>query len=140
LHADNRITHHELCFGCGQANLFGLQLELESRPDGAVAGRFFVKQDHQGPPGHAHGGVLAAALDEAMALLLSAQGRNTRTVRLEVDLLAPAPIGAFVLVEAELQEVESSRLQLAARASAASDGRALATARGTFAPVQAELP
>jgi acyl-coenzyme A thioesterase PaaI-like protein len=60
---DRRIVHHELCFGCGQANLFGLQLELEPATGGGVEGRFFVKQDHQGPPGYAHGGVLAAALD-----------------------------------------------------------------------------
>ena len=39
------ITHHELCFGCGLANLFGLQLELEPDGEGAVAGRFFLKQD-----------------------------------------------------------------------------------------------
>ena len=39
-----RLSHHDLCFGCGQANLFGLQLELE-RTDEGVAGRFFVKQD-----------------------------------------------------------------------------------------------
>src|SRR5947199_932095 len=72
--ADERIRHHDLCFGCGQANLFGLQLELERRPEGGVAGRFFVKQDHQGPPGYAHGGVIAAALDEAMSLVLHAEG------------------------------------------------------------------
>ena len=53
--ADDRVLHHELCFGCGQQNPFGLQLELERRPEGGVAGRFFVKQDHQGPPGYAHG-------------------------------------------------------------------------------------
>ena len=35
-----------------------------------VAGRFFLKQDHQGPPGHAHGGILASALDEAMAMVI----------------------------------------------------------------------
>jgi hypothetical protein len=49
--SDRRLRHHDLCFGCGQANLFGLQLELEPRPEGGVAGRFFVKQDHQGTPG-----------------------------------------------------------------------------------------
>jgi acyl-coenzyme A thioesterase PaaI-like protein len=133
LHADPRIAHHDLCFGCGQANLFGLQLEVESRSNAKVAGRFFVKQDHQGPPGCAHGGVLAAALDEAMALLLFSQGRDARTVRLEVDLVAPAPVGEFVLVEAELQGAEGRELVLAARASAPEDGRDLATARGTFA-------
>jgi acyl-coenzyme A thioesterase PaaI-like protein len=132
LRADPRIAHHDLCFGCGQSNLFGLQLELEPRPDGGVAGRFFVKQDHQGPPGYAHGGVLAAALDEAMALLLFAQDREARTAGLEVTLLAPAPVGEFVLVEAELRGVEGRELELAARASAARDGRTLATGRGTF--------
>ena len=45
------LAHHDLCFGCGLANVFGLQIELERRDDGSVAGRFFVKQDHQGPPG-----------------------------------------------------------------------------------------
>jgi acyl-coenzyme A thioesterase PaaI-like protein len=135
LRADPRIVHHDLCFGCGQSNPFGLQLELELRPDGGVAGRFFVKQDHQGPPGFAHGGVLAAALDEAMALLLVAQGRDARTTGLDVELLAPAPVGEFVLVEAELRRVEGRMLELAARAAGASDGRDLATGRGTFVQV-----
>jgi hypothetical protein len=78
-------THHDGCFGCGQANLFGLQLE---------SNRFFVKQDHQGPPGEAHGGILAAALQEALELTAGARVR-----RLEVDLLAPAPVGTFVEIE-----------------------------------------
>ena len=99
---DRRLTHHDLCFGCGPANLFGLQLELERTDEGGVEGRFFVKQDHQGPPGFAHGGVLAAALDEAMALLLFDQGAVAVTARLEVDLRAPAPVGAFVVVSARV--------------------------------------
>jgi acyl-coenzyme A thioesterase PaaI-like protein len=137
LSADRPLAHHDLCFGCGQGNLFGLQLELEARPGGGVEGRFFVKQDHQGVPGYAHGGVLAAALDEAMALLLYAQDEFALTRRLEVDLLAPAPVGAFVRVEAELEESDARSLGL--RASAAGeDGRELARARGVF--VRADRP
>ena len=128
------ITHHELCFGCGQANLFGLQLELERRPDG-VEGRFFVKQDHQGPPGFAHGGVIATALDEAMALLVHAQGVNARTTGLEVRLLAPAPVGAFVDVVARLDDRDGRRITLSA--TAASGGVEVATARGVFLEVDA---
>jgi acyl-coenzyme A thioesterase PaaI-like protein len=79
--------HHDGCFGCGQANLFGLHLE---------SNRFFVKQDHQGPPGQAHGGVLAAALQEALELQ-----SGERVERIEVDLLAPAPVGTFVQIEVE---------------------------------------
>jgi acyl-coenzyme A thioesterase PaaI-like protein len=127
---DRRIRHHDLCFGCGPANLFGLQLEVERRDGGGVAGRFFVKQDHQGPPGYAHGGVLATALDEAMALLLHGQGTFALTGQLEVKLEAPAPVGAFVEVEADVERAQGRRLFLAASASA--EGRTLATATGTF--------
>jgi acyl-coenzyme A thioesterase PaaI-like protein len=137
LHPASSIVHHDLCFGCGQANLFGLQLEAERRPDGGVEGRFFVKQDHQGPPGYAHGGLLATALDEAMALLLFGEGTFALTGRLEVELRAPAPVGTFVHIEAELEESAERKLTL--RASARTEeGRELALGRGTF--VRADPP
>ena len=127
------IVHHDGCFGCGQANLFGLQLELAAEEGAAacVRGRFFVKQDHQGPPGQAHGGILAAALDEAMALALHAEGLDVRTRRIELDLLAPAPVGAFVEVEARVEERAGRRV--ATRASARAEGRVVAEAVGEFA-------
>jgi acyl-coenzyme A thioesterase PaaI-like protein len=128
------ITHHELCFGCGQANLFGLQLELSETDDGGVAGRFFVKQDHQGPPGYAHGGILATALDEAMALLVHAQGIHALTTGLDVRLRAPAPVGAFVDVTARVDARDGRRIELSA--VAVSEGVEVATARGVFVAVE----
>jgi len=128
------ITHHELCFGCGQANLFGLQLELDPRDDGSVVGRFFVKQDHQGPPGYAHGGILATALDEAMALLVHHQGMHALTTGLELRLRAPAPVGAFVEVTALVQARDGRRIELSA--SAVSGGVEVATAHGVFVEVE----
>jgi len=124
------LRHHDLCFGCGQANPFGLQLEMEPRPEGGVSGRFFVKQDHQGPPGYAHGGVIAAALDEAMALVLHAQGSYALTGALQVELRAPAPVGSFVSLEAAIESSEGRKLVLIA--TAAGDDGPLASARGTF--------
>jgi acyl-coenzyme A thioesterase PaaI-like protein len=91
--------HHELCFGCGLANLFGLQLELERDGD-RVSGRFFAKQDHQGPQGDVHKGILVTALEEAMSLA----GDEPR--RLEVEFLAPAPVGTFLSVSASKSEAE----------------------------------
>jgi acyl-coenzyme A thioesterase PaaI-like protein len=130
------ITHHELCFGCGLANLFGLQLELERDDQGRVAGRFFVKQDHQGPPGFAHGGVLATALDEAMALLVHDEGGRTLTKRLEVDFLAPAPIGVFALVSAWVEDRAERTLRLAAELrSEGGEDRPVARARAEFARI-----
>jgi acyl-coenzyme A thioesterase PaaI-like protein len=116
------LRHHDLCFGCGQANPFGLQLELERRPDGAVEGRFFVKQDHQGQPGFAHAGLLAAALEEALAL--AAGGPPTR---LELDLVADAPVGTFVSVSARAE----GEHRFSAVASS-EEGRVVARAEGSL--------
>ena len=128
------LRHHDLCFGCGQANVFGLQLECEPDAEGGVEGRFFVKQDHQGQPGYAHGGVMAAALDEVMALVLHSEGTVAPTARLEIDLLAPAPVGAFVGVAARVEEREERKFVLSAQATNPG-GTRLAVARGVFVRV-----
>jgi acyl-coenzyme A thioesterase PaaI-like protein len=128
------IVHHDLCFGCGRTNLFGLQIELDPGETG-VSGRFFVKQDHQGPPGHAHGGILAAALDEAMALAVCAEGERARTARLELDLRAPAPIGSFVRLEGRVERRKGDTMEASARALGADDDALLAQARATFVRV-----
>ena len=128
------LVHHDLCFGCGHTNVFGLQIELDPVESGA-SGRFFVKQDHQGPPGFAHGGVLAAALDEAMALSVHAEGAAARTARFELDLRAPAPIGTFVRLEARIEQRGERAIETSARALADDDGALLAEARATFALV-----
>jgi acyl-coenzyme A thioesterase PaaI-like protein len=125
------LTHHDLCFGCGQANLFGLHVELERQPDGSVAGRFFVKQDHQGPPGVAHGGVLAAALDEAMGLAAAGPDGPAIVVHLEVDLRAPARVGTFVALEASVERANDRKSETRA-AARGDDGTLLAEARGVF--------
>ena len=132
------ITHHDLCFGCGIANLFGLQMEVEPAAGGeGVNGRFFVKQDHQGPPGHAHGGVIACALDEAMALCVHEEGQLAMTGRLEVDFRAPAPVGTFVRVEARVDRREGRSLELSARARAVGGERPLiAEARARFVALE----
>jgi acyl-coenzyme A thioesterase PaaI-like protein len=134
------LRHHDLCFGCGQANLFGLQLELEPTGDG-VAGRFFVKQDHQGPPGFAHGGVMAAALDEAIALAIHAADALAFTQRLEAELHAPAPIGTFVRLEARIDRQEGRRIF--GSATAVGDdgaGELLASASGVSVEVAQQDP
>ncbi|GAC1322544.1 MAG: hypothetical protein NVSMB25_17820 [Thermoleophilaceae bacterium] len=132
---DSTITHHDLCFGCGIANLFGLQMEVEAIGEAAVAGRFFIKQDHQGPPGFAHGGIITSALDEAMALLVHGRGVHALTRRLEIDLLGPVPIGTFALVSARVESGEDRQLSLSAELTADGAPSTLARARGEFVRV-----
>ena len=122
------LLHHELCFGCGRTNLFGLLLEVEEVAPGAVAGRCFIKQDHQGADGgRAHDGIVAAALAEAMAL---ACGLDARAVSFEVSLNAPAPVGSYVEVVARVESRDGSIAY--ATATATADQRVAAQARGRF--------
>lgn len=94
------LHHHELCFGCGRANLFGLLLEVEPTDPGRVSGRCFIKQDHQGAtPGVAHDGVLTAALSEAITL---AAGPSARVQQLNVSLHHDALVGTFLEIEARV--------------------------------------
>jgi len=123
------LSHHELCFGCGSANLFGLQMELE-RSAGGVTGRFFLKQDHQGPPNVAHGGILASALDEAMAMVIWEQGVRGPTRRLEVDLLAPAPVGVFLQLDAREESRDGSKIWVVG--SVRDEDRVVAEGRALF--------
>ena len=125
------LAHHELCFGCGNANLFGLQMELEAADGqpGAVTGRFFLKQDHQGRQGRAHPGVVASALNEAMAIALHSRGLHARARRLEVELLDDPPVGVFIRVDARVDDA----LEGAATArGVGEDARTVAEARGFF--------
>ena len=106
-------------------------MEVEQAGEARVEGRFFVKQDHQGPDGAAHRGVITAALEEAMALCVQAEGVPAVTRRLEVQLLAPAPIGEFVRVEANFTDRDERKLSLRASAFGADDAM-LAEAQAVF--------
>jgi hypothetical protein len=114
------LSHHELCFGCGRTNLFGLLVELEPQADGSARGRCFIKQDHQGAErGQAHEGVIAAALSEAIAL---AAGPQARICRLKVEITASAPVGTFLELHAWPD-----------RARASVEGELVATATASIA-------
>jgi acyl-coenzyme A thioesterase PaaI-like protein len=90
---DERANH---CFGCGPANPQGLHLVFTtdtSNPE-AITATAQVQLDrmHEGPPGHIHGGIVAALLDEAMSKLNRPLNVLAMTRHMEVDYLKPAPL------------------------------------------------
>lgn len=79
--------------------------------DRAVLGRVWLGPASQGPPGHAHGGAMAALLDEAMgAVTYLWRGRALLTARLEVDFRHPLPVPSGALVEAQVLRDEGRKL------------------------------
>src|SRR3954468_16859935 len=55
------------CFGCGKDNSEGMRLKFFFDEGKRLTWcRFRLGRRYQGPPGHAHGGIIATILDEAM--------------------------------------------------------------------------
>jgi acyl-coenzyme A thioesterase PaaI-like protein len=90
---DERANH---CFGCGPANPQGLHLTFttDTSNSEAITATAHVQLDrmHEGPPGHIHGGIVAALLDEAMSKLNRPLNVLAMTRHMEVDYLKPAPL------------------------------------------------
>jgi acyl-coenzyme A thioesterase PaaI-like protein len=119
-----------LCFGCGQDNPGGLGMSF-SYDGTAVRGELVARPQHQGFPGHAHGGVIAAALDEAMGWAVHHAGLLAITARLEVRYRRPLPLGAQAFVRAWVCQARGRRI-LAQAVMEDAAGATLAEARALF--------
>jgi uncharacterized protein (TIGR00369 family) len=81
------------CFGCGLGNRTGLRLRFFTNSAEEVICRLKLAKRFQGPPGHAHGGIIATLLDEAMSKANRARNVVAMTRSLEVEYLRPVPVG-----------------------------------------------
>lgn len=103
-------SHYAQCFGCGDAQPDGLHLSAVAGTGVRVSAEFTVAAAHQGAPGLAHGGVLAAAFDEALGMLLWLLAKPAVTRRLETDFLRPVPVGATLHIEAWCTGVDGRKI------------------------------
>jgi acyl-coenzyme A thioesterase PaaI-like protein/SAM-dependent methyltransferase len=128
------------CFGCAPDRDTALGVRVVGAP--AVEGRFVftVTGAHQGAPGTAHGGVLAAALDEALGIAAWSLGRPHATGRLEVDYLLPVPVGATLSIRTSRTGAEGRKLHLAAEARLGGpDGPVAVRASALYVELSADL-
>lgn len=99
----------------------------------SVRGSFLVTEHHQGAPGLAHGGVIAAAVDEAMGFLLWLLATPAVTAHMEVDYRRPVPVGSRLDLEGEVERVEGRKIF--ARMTGRIDGEVAVEARALFVKV-----
>ena len=64
----------------------------------------------QGPPGHAHGGSMAALLDEAMGAAAWMQGHRAVAAELTVRFRSMLPLGTRAVVRARVIRVEGRKV------------------------------
>lgn len=111
----------------------GLGMSVVRREPAAVLMTVTVADAWAGAPGVTHGGVLAAALDEALGHVLWSLGRPCATARLEVDFLAPVPVGSRLWVSARHTATTGRKLYGEAEARIGSEaGAPAARAAGLF--------
>jgi uncharacterized protein (TIGR00369 family) len=129
--ADNRH-----CFICGPGNPIG----LKARPTcDEVSGRAWltvvIPVDYQGWEGMAHGGIIAALLDEVSAYAAMSVTRQIVTGELKIRYLKPVPIGREIRAEAHV--CERIRRSIKVDAVLTCDGETLARAEAKMVVLRA---
>jgi acyl-coenzyme A thioesterase PaaI-like protein len=123
------------CVVSGRANPMGIDARLWREGDEAVC-RVTLGAAFEGAPGRAHGGVVAALMDETMGLVMSISATPAFTGRLTVTYRAPTPLGEPLEVRARLAEQEGRKITV--RAELRSGDRLLAQGEGLFIGVEPE--
>lgn len=83
------------CFACGLENPSGLRLRFYDDGKDQVFTCFTLDPVHAGYPGMAHGGVVAAILDEVggRAMMINNPDRFFVTAHMDVRFRQPVPVG-----------------------------------------------
>jgi len=126
------------CFGCGKNNPDGMRLKFEydKKRKGFVC-RFRLTRKFSGPPGHAHGGIIATILDEAMGKVNKLRHVVALTSQMTVNYLKPVPLNKPLRVESRELSVRGRRhINVAEILNA--KGEVLARGKALFIAVDAE--
>lgn len=129
--------HYSECFGCGDKQEHGLHIQSMVGAGHKVLSEFTVTQAHQGAAGLAHGGLLAAAFDEALGAMVGNLMRQPAvTGKLETDFRRPVPVGSTLYITAQLDGLSGRKIYVSADGRLdASTGPVAVNARGLFITV-----
>lgn len=132
------LPPHKDCFVCGTTD------------DGRIDVRYFWHEESrdiraditfgpraQGPPLHAHGGAIAAVLDEAMGTCAWMNGHMVVAVNIDVDYRRMVPLGQPLVLRCALTRVEGRKV-FAHGDLCTADGEILAESEGIFVVVGAD--
>lgn len=126
------------CFGCGPANPHGLHLNFALAPGGkSYVCEFSLDEHFVGPPGHAHGGIIATILDEAMGKANKLKSKIALTRQMQVDYLRPVPLRQPLVVEGRIVRTRGRVLYNLGELRNAK-GDVLARSRGKFLAINPE--
>ncbi|CAB4566273.1 unannotated protein [freshwater metagenome] len=104
---------------------------------GSVTGEAVFTELYEGPPGHCHGGFIAAAFDEVLGMAQSLTGRPGMTGKLSITYRAPTPLNTPIHFVGWVEKVEGRKIFTKGTAH---NGETLcAESEGLFLSMPAEL-
>lgn len=127
------------CFGCGKNNPTGMRLKffIDEEARHTVC-QFKLTRRYTGPPGHAHGGIIATILDEAMGKVNRLRSVVALTRSMTIEYLKPVPLGKTLTVIGREKSVEGREHTNVAEIADES-GQILARGTGTFVAIDPGL-
>ncbi len=130
-----RTDHYPFCWGCS-VGTDGLGFDWRFEGD-TLHAEHVVRERYQGAPGRAHGGIVAALLDEACGQVARPLVSPAVTSRLEVRYLAPVPVEELLRISAQVVETGERRVSVEA-SILDGDGLVLAHAQADVVLVRRE--
>ena len=126
------------CFVCGPDNPDGMQMVFTLDEQRSVfVSQFNLGARYTGPPGHCHGGIIAAILDDAMGKVNKLRHVVALTKEMTVEYLKPVPLHKPLRVESREVSVHG-RQHINAAEILNADNEVLARSRGTFIAIDPE--
>ena len=126
-----QLPEHGSCFICGSENPHNLGLRWYVDEKGVVSSEFTLTLAQQGPPGHAHGGLSAAVLDEVMGAAVWQAGYTVAAAKIEVNYRKPVPLGQCIKTKGYITR-RNGRKIYARGEICLPDGTLLVTGKGLF--------
>lgn len=77
---------------------------------GAVLGDVVFTEPYEGPPGHCHGGFIAAAFDEVLGMTQSLTGRPGMTGKLSITYRSPTPLHTMIRFRGWVDRVDGRKI------------------------------
>jgi uncharacterized protein (TIGR00369 family) len=99
-HDTKHVRMPNFCFACGVDNPEGMRLKFTFDEEGKrFVSRFRLSKRYMGPPGHAHGGIIATILDEVLGKVNKIRHVVAVTAELKIEYVKPVPLGKPLIAE-----------------------------------------
>lgn len=126
-------TQNAKSFIGGDPDCYRLRLQMYLRDDDQhMVSKVWFGPEAQGPPGHAHGGSMAAVLDHTMGIAAWVTGTPVVAAQITINFLRSLPLGSTCTVETWVDRVEGKKVYTRGRIYLEDEEKPYSSGEGLF--------